>query len=185
MNNKLLTVFCTLCGLYLSACSTTSNVATFTPVAAESDLAAVYIYRPTEMANALYSPGLNINGEFKLYAKNGINSRLSLAPGKAIFEFQNEKKYSELTPLSLNLERGATYFVRVSTSLEVKNTTTYEPYARSFKLTRVDEQQAVKEIAACCAGNDKKSTVTTEIKSTDKAPNEGFSVDKTQNPFSH
>lgn len=183
LNNRYLTILFSLCGLYLSACSTTSNVATFTPVAAEADKAAVYIYRPTEMANALYSPGLNVNDEFKLYAKNGVSSRLSLMPGETIFEFQSEKKYSELTPLSLNLKAGATYFIRVNTSLKVKNSTAYEAYARSFKLSRVDELQAIKEIAECCTDNN--STDKDEEKHTEKKTSDGFSVDKTQNPFSH
>lgn len=184
LNNRYLTVFYSLCGLYLSACSTTGNVATFSPVAAEPDKVAVYVYRPTEMANALYSPGLNINNEFKLYAKNGVSSRLSLIPGEAIFEFQSEKKYSELTPLSLNLKAGATYFIRVNTSLQVKNSTSYQAYARNFKLTRIDEQQAIKEIAECCTDNSK-STDKDEEKQTEKKTSNEFSVDKTQNPFSH
>ena len=184
LNNRYLIIFFSLCGLYLSACSTTSSDVTFSPVAAETDKAAVYIYRPTEMANALYSPGLNINDEFKLYAKNGISSRLSLLPGETIFEFQAEKKYSELTPLSLNLKAGETYFIRVNTSLKVKSSTAYEAYARSFKLTRVDQKQAIKEIAECCTDN-KKSTDEDEEKHTEKKTPDGFSVDKTQNPFSH
>lgn len=155
------------------------------PVAAETEQAIVYIYRPTEMANALYSPGLNVNGEFKLYAKNGVNSRISLTPGETTFEFQAEKKYSSLEPLSLNLESNTNYFIRVSSSLKVKNSTAYEPYARSFKLTKVDEQQAVKEISECCIDNNKKLSDPTEIKSNDESNSEGFSVDKTQNPFSH
>ena len=185
LNNISLTTIFTLCWFFLSACSTTGDIATFTPAAAEADQTVVYIYRPTEMANALYSPGLNINGEFKLYTKNGVNSRLPLTPGEHIFEFQAEKKYSELTPLSLNLKAGATYFIRVSTSLKVKNTTGYEPYARSFKLTRVDEQQAVKEITECCNDNNKTATNKAEMSSTEKESGDGFSVDKTQNPFSH
>jgi hypothetical protein len=185
LNNRPLISVLALCGLLLPACSTTSSVATFVPVAAETDQAVVYIYRPTEMANALYSPGLNINGEFKLYTKNGVNSRLSLTPGETTFEFQAEKKYSSLEPLSLTLESNTSYFIRVSTSLKVKNSTAYEPYARSFKLTKVDEQQAVKEISECCIDNNKNLSETTEIKSNDKSNSEGFSVDKTQNPFSH
>lgn len=184
LNNRYLTIFISFCGLYLSACSTTSNVATFSPVAAETDKVAVYVYRSTEMANALYSPGLNINDEFKLYAKNGVSSRLSLMPGETIFEFQAEKKYSELTPLSLNLKAGATYFIRVNTSLKVKSSTAYEPYERSFKLTLVTEQQAIKEISECCTDNSKTTDKDEEKRTREKTTDE-FSVDKTQNPFSH
>jgi len=110
-----------------------------------------------------------------------VSSRLSLPPGEYLFEFQDEKKYAELSPLSLKLKADTSYFIRVATSLKIKNTTPYEPYARSFKLIQVDEQQAVKEIARCCINN-KRSTDETTM---GKKSNEGFSVDKTQNPFSH
>ena len=183
--NKLIFAILTLVnGLFLSACSTTNGVTAFAPTAAEADQATVYIYRPGEMANALYSPGVNINGEFKLYAKNNINSRLSLPPGKTLFEFQEEKKYAYLTPLSLDLQAGTIYFIRVSTSLKVKNTTSYEPYARGFKLSQVDEAQASKEIAECCINNSS-STKKADSSPDEKKSTDSFSVDKTQNPFSH
>lgn len=135
------------------------------------------------MTNALYSPGLNINGEFKLYTKNGVNSRISLPPGEYIFEFQDEKKYTDLTPITLTLDAGSIAFIRVSTSLKIKNSAGYEPYARSFKLTQVEETLAAKEIAECCLENSDQSKEKTE--STKKETGDGFSVDKTQNPFSH
>jgi len=108
--------------LLSSACSTKNSTVLFTPPAAEPGQAIVYIYRPSAMTNALYSPGLNIDGEFKLYTKNGISSRLSLAPGKHTFELQQEKKYSDLLPVKLTLEAGTISYVRVDTSLKIKNT---------------------------------------------------------------
>ena len=135
------------------------------------------------MTNALYSPGLTVDGEFKLYMKNGLNSRLSLPPGEHIFEFQAEKKYTDLTPVSLTTDAGVIYYIQVSTSLKVNNSVGYEPYARSFKLKQVDKEVAVNEIAACCLDNNTDSAEKTN--STVKEAGEGFSVDKTQNPFSH
>lgn len=156
------------------------------PPAAEIDRAAVYIYRPSEMSNALYSPGLNIDGEFKLYTRNGVNSRISLPPGEHVFEFQADDTYAGLKPITLMLDAGKVYFIRVTTSLKIRSITAdYEPYTRSFKLTPVAEQLAVKEIAECCLDN---STITkdkTETESTEKGADDSFSVDKTQNPFSH
>ena len=185
LNKKYITIIYAHCLLLLTACSSTENVRTFTPPASQPDQAVVYIYRPTEMANALYSPGITINDEFKLYAKNGVSSRLSLEPGEYVFEFQPEKKYAELTPVSLSLKPGNMYFIRVATSLKVRSATAYEPYARSFTLTQVDEPQALTEIAECCTGDEKKPSDKTKLKSDDKKPDDGFSVDKTQNPFSH
>lgn len=135
------------------------------------------------MTNALYSPGLTVNGDFKLYTKNGVNSRLSLPPGEYTFAFQEDNRYDELTPVSLNLESDSINFIRVSTALKIKNSAAYEPYARSFKLTRVDEKLAVKEIAECCAGNSDESVEKTEV--LEKENSGEFSVDKTHNPFSH
>lgn len=173
------------CSFFLSACSTTKTPATFSPQAAETDRAVVYIYRPDAMANAVYSPGLNIDNEFKLYVKNSVSSRLALAPGEHLFEFQNDKNYSELKPLSLIFKTGKVYFIRVNSSLKIRNTASYQPYARSFSLTPVDEQQAVKEIAACCIDSNKSLNKEKKATSSEKKTDPGFSVDKTQNPFSH
>ncbi len=185
LNNISSTVISLLCWFFLTACSTTNEIKTFTPSAAEPDEAIVYIYRPSEMANALYSPSLSINDEFKLYAKNSVSSRLSLAPGEYRFEFQPEKKYSDLTPLTLHLDAGTLYFVRVSSSLNINKMTTYEPYVRSFKLILMNEQQAIKEIAECCTSSNKKTADETKTDPTKNNTGDGFSVDKTQNPFSH
>lgn len=170
------------CMLLLSACSTTSNTLVFTPPTAKPDETIVYIYRPSEMTNALYSPGLTVDSEFILYTKNGLSSRLSLPPGEHVFEIQAEKKYTDLVPVTLTTDAGEIYYLRVSTSLKVKNSAAYEPYARSFKLTQVDKEVAMKEIAECCLDN---NTDSAEKKSEVKETGEGFSVDKTQNPFSH
>lgn len=174
-----------LCLLCLSACSTTNHLSNFTPTAAKTDQAVVYIYRPAEMSNALYSPALNVDGDFKLYIKNGVSTRLSLTPGNHTFEFQKEKIYSDLAPLTLQLKAGTISYIRVATSLKVTNTASYEPYVRSFNLSQVDEPLALKQIADCCVTNDNKSTNNGELRESDSDSGDGFSVDKTQNPFSH
>jgi hypothetical protein len=162
-----------------------NSAATFTPPAAEPGQASVYIYRPSAMSNALYSPGLNIDGEFRLYTRNGVSSRIALLPGKHVFEFQAEESYSDLSPVTLTLEAGKIYFIRVTTSLKIKSITAdYQPYTRSFKLTPVAEQLAVKEIAECCLDNRSRTADKTETGSTEKGNGDSFSIDKTQNPFS-
>ncbi len=183
--NKLLSSLVLLCGLFLSACSTTKHIASFVPQTTRVDQATVYIYRPNEMSNAMYSPGLTIDGEFKLYVKNGVSSRLTLSPGEHIFEFQNDNNYSELRTLTLTYKAGAIYFIRVDTSLKINSSTSYQPYARIFRLIAIDEPQATREIAACCIDNNKRLTNKDKATSTRKKIADGFSVDKTQNPFSH
>lgn len=169
----------------LSSCSSGKNVIPFAPVTTKHEMAAVYIYRPNEVSNALYAPGININGDFKFYAKRGISSRVSLAPGEYIFEFQPEKKYYELMPLSLNLDAGKIYYIRVNTALKITDETNYKPYQRSFTLKQIKEPQALIEITECCNKHDKKSSAKSGDISNRQNSKEGFSVDKTQNPFSH
>lgn len=185
LNSSLIKIFSIFGILLLAACSTKSGTTTFTPSTAKPDQAVVYIYRPSEMSNALYSPGINVDGEFKLYTKNGINSQLSLSPGEHKFEFQADKRYTKLLPVTLSLEAGSITFLRVSTSLMIENATSYEPYARTFALTRVDEKTAVQEIAECCLAKAEPSEDSKETKPVGEGAGEGFSVDKTQNPFSH
>ncbi len=185
MTNFILKITFIIGVFYLPACSTTKGAATFTPITAEADQVVVYIYRPLVLSNAMYSPDLYINDKFKLSIKNGNNLRLSLKPDEYKFEIEPYKNYSGLTTLSLNLNAGATYFIRVDTSLNIISSTNYEPYKRSFDLVKVEKQIAVKEIAECCVTKNKKIADKSEVKSIEKESNEGFSVDKTQNPFSH
>jgi len=138
------------------------------------------------MSNALYSPGLNIDGEFRLYTRNGVSSRISLPPGEHVFAFQEDNKYSDLKPITVTLDAGRIYFIRVTTSLKIKSITAdYQPYTRSFKLTPVAEQLAVKEITECCLDNSTGTSDKTEKEPGEKGNDDRFSVDKTQNPFSH
>ena len=83
----------TLCLLFLYACNTSHNIKPFTPQLADSEQASVYIYRPPTMSNAIYSPDLYINDEFKLAIKNGMNTRLALAPGEYKFDINPEQDY--------------------------------------------------------------------------------------------
>ncbi len=183
--NKLLFTFAFIFIACLSACSNNGKTTAFTPATAITDKALVYLYRPTEMANALYSPGINIDNTFNFYAKNSLNTKILLPPGDHIFTFQAEKKYSDLNPLSVKLEAGLIYFIRIDSSLKINNTNTYEPYLRSFKLTLVNALQARLEITECCIAKTKKNTNKTKETPTNEKYGGGFSVDKTQNPFSH
>jgi hypothetical protein len=170
---------------FIAACGTTKNAKLLTTQIAKDNQAVIYIYRPFATSNAIYSPELYINDEFKLSMKNEINARFTLPPGYYKFELEPDKNFFGRPRLLLNLSANSTYFVRVDTSLKIKSALTYEPYQRSFNLTRVDEQQAVKEIAECCMATDIKSNTDQETNIEKTQTEVGFSVDKTQNPFSH
>ena len=173
------------------ACSTQQTTHSFTPASVPADQAAVYLYRPLSTTNAFYSPDLYINDEFVYSIKSGKKTRLLLDAGTSIFEIEPDKKYSGVTRLSKNLQAGDTYYLRIDTSLKINNALGYQPYERSFNLVEVADKQAVAEISECC--HSASSSKTDGESSADSKPSvgqsgnsdTGFSVDKTQNPFSH
>lgn len=167
----------------LSACSTTGH-GTFTPVTADDGQAIVYIYRPASTANAFYSPDIVINGEVKFAIKNANKQRITLMPGEYKIEIDPDGKYAGDTSLTVSLEAGKNIYLRVDTKLAIKNSAKFEPYQRTFNLVKTDESLAITQIGECCTTNDKKEK-TIEQKVTEQHPKDEFSVDKTQNPFSH
>ncbi|VAW53202.1 hypothetical protein MNBD_GAMMA05-1129 [hydrothermal vent metagenome] len=170
--------------LTLFACSTTNQNNIFVPVATNEKKAVVYIYRPTKMTNATYSPDLLVNKEVKLSLKTGNKYLLNLPLGDTNFEIEPEKNYSGITQVTLSLKPNKRYYLRIDTSLKINNSITYETYQRGFSLVEIEEKNAVAEIAECCS---KKTTEREKAKSTPDKTDSGnsFSVDKTQNPFSH
>ena len=170
--------------LFLTACATPNNTKVFSPMPLDEGQSAIYIYRPSVMANALYSPDFYINEAFKFSVKNGEKSRTVLPAGNYIFKLEADNNQSNQKTLSLNLRPGETYYLRVSTTLKVHNASTYQPYQRNYSLEDVPQKNAEIEITECCMTDDKTKAIEPEIQPTTKKPDDGFSVDKTQNPFS-
>lgn len=170
--------------LCISACSTSYDTKPFTPETASDNTSIVYIYRPKAMSNAIYSPELFVNNEYRLSIKNGQHSSMTFAPGKTKFEIDPDKSYSGLTQLSLTLIAENSYYIRVDTSLKIKSSTSYEPYQRSFNLVVVDKELAITQIEECCLAKKSASSKHDPLTETEQQPDDGFSVDKTQNPFS-
>lgn len=184
MNNLTLKTVTLLSLVLLSACSTSNKTTHFIPVVT-ADKATVYIYRPVVMANAMYSPDLYVNKEFKLSLKSGNNTRLTFIEGEHTFEIEPDKNYDGITHTVVNLSVGNTYYLRVDSGIQISDTAQYTPYKRSFNLITVDPVLATKQIAKCCTIKTKSIKNSVEINSERGEPNDGFSVDKTQNPFSH
>ena len=139
------------------------------------------------MTNAVYSPDLLINGEVRFSLKNGNKYLLNLPAGDTNFEIEPEKNYSGITQLKLTLEPGRRYYLRIDTTLKINNSPTYEAYQRGFSLVEIDEKSAVVEITECCYQATRGITSPAEAGSKPDKKDSGnsFSVDKTQNPFSH
>lgn len=184
LNNSLLIIL-TICFFSITACSTTGDKNIFIPYPAEPAMAAVYLYRPTVISNAIYTPDLYINGEYKFTTQSGKNTRLLLNPGEYTFELETNKQFSGLTRLSLNLVSGTTYFIRMDTTLKIDSATNYKPYQRSFSLVEIDAISAISDISKCCMKEDDNTSNITEKSSSGETRRDEFSVDKTQNPFSH
>jgi hypothetical protein len=167
----------------LSACSTRNDIVPFTPMVIDDTHAAIYVYRPKAMANAMYSPDLYIDDELKFPVKNGRLSRLKLPAGDYLLKLDAGDNSGQQTKMSLQTD--TTYYIRVTTSLKINNSVNYQPYQRSFIMEKVQEDKALVEIAKCCAKAMEDPAA--EIPDTPAPDNSdgGFSVDKTQNPFSH
>jgi len=173
------------CILFLVACGASRETKTFTPHNATNDNAIVYLYRPAVMSNAIYSPDVFVNKEYKLSIKNGHKTMMILAPGQTLFEIDPDKNYSGQTQLPLTLEAGNLYFIRLDTSLKIRSATSYEPYQRSFNLKSVDETSAISQIEQCCLSHKVNANKDVSLPEKESSSDDGFSVDKTQNPFSH
>ncbi len=167
----------------LASCSTTRHGG-FTPIAVNDGQSVLYIYRPASVSNVIYSPDIFINGEVWLSIKNAKSRHLTLNPGQYRVEVEPDKKYAGATRISLNLDAGKTVYLRVDTKLEIKSSVKYEPYQRSFSLTKVEAALAITEIAECCTDDSKKEILGEQETGAENKKDE-FSVDKTQNPFSH
>ncbi|MDT8283128.1 MAG: DUF2846 domain-containing protein [Gammaproteobacteria bacterium] len=185
--NNIKTIFLLISFLSIAAaCGSSKNVKTFSPAAPQAGQASVYIYRPLSMSNAFYSPDLYINGEFRLSVKTDHSTQLTLPPGKTIFELAPDERYTGKSRLELELEAGNTYFIRVGSGLKINHAPAgdYAPYDRSFNLTITDEKPARNQIAECCASDT--TGIIDKLEEIIDPPDTGtFSVDKTQNPFSH
>ena len=145
----------------------------------------VYIYRPVAVSNALYSPDLYLNEEYKFTVKNGKKSRLNLVPGNYVFELEPGGDYKGLTKITMSLTAGKTYYIRVDTTLKINSSSNYEPYNRTFNMIKVDEILAQQQITECCLNNDSDTESPAQNKDSKDETESSFSVDKTQNPFSH
>ena len=183
MNKLILTAYLTLTLSTLTACSTSGH-GTFVPAHAKDDQSIIYLYRPGTMSNAMYSPDILINDEVKFSIKNTSKRHITVDPGKYIIQIDTDENYVGTTSLTVDIKPAENIYIRVDTKLAVKKSIRFEPYERTFNLVRIETSAAIEEIAACCTSNNTKE-VAVEQKGSSENKNETFSVDKTQNPFSH
>ncbi len=167
----------------LAACTNNKTTGSFIPLQADKTKAVIYIYRPSVSANILYIPDLYINDEYRLPINNSNNYYLALTPGNYSFRLKH-KKFSETDSVETMLLAGSVYFLRVDSHLELKQSAKYQPYHRKFTLSIIDGLLARQQISECCIKSQHTLDDTNIIKENSRA-SPGFSIEKTQNPFSH
>lgn len=155
---------------------------------ASNDLAAVYIYRPSTITNTLYKTELIVDNLPPVSINQDQLYRKELAVGTHLFKLHTDNTIHIDHALKLEVLAGKTYYLRIDTTINIKQETSYKPYARSFDLQQVDDRIAINEIRTCCDSRQEQPKVVqgksgnhhNRVKEKD-----GFSVDKTSNPFSH
>ena len=173
----------------ISGC--TSNRKDFQPVhAADDGRAAVHVYRPERMSNAVLSPLVMIDGEAVFDTGNGTWTYVYLPPGEHRFVIDPERGFSDNDELKLPVESGNTYYLRIDTSMQFE---TGKPYTRRFSIVRVDAHQALDEIAQCDYRQAKLPSkylwpgdMDANGDEEDQPGHEAtFSIEKSSNPFGH
>ena len=190
--------------ILLSGCAYLGNdteiTAHFQPMAPGAQQAGLYIYRPPSMSNALYTsdiaidatgpnaPDLDTKISQQISLKNGQLKHLQLPAGAHTVTLLAAGNFSHNQPVTLTMKTGETYYLRIATSLKIDQSAGYQPYQRRFDLQQVSTDRAIAQINDCCfSARSLKKSARAAQPPAQKASTEkpGFSVDKTQNPFSH
>lgn len=167
------------CTVILGACS--NNQAVFVPAPQDADKGSlVYIYRPSASSNFMMSPMVVIDGNEEFKIGGGDYRYIYLQPGKHAIGLAPTDKYSTREAVSLVVEPGANNYLRVKTSLKLDQDKTM--YTRTFWLEHVEEKTALDEIRHTDYSDPVDHQVA-EKTVEDTAIHEGFSVDKTRDPF--
>ena len=110
-----------------------------------SDSTILYIYRERKGANALISPGIEINGEERFLLKNAGYSYFKLDSGQYTVSIKLSDRYDGTSKIDLNLKGGQSYFVRMST----RNDSFGMMTVRVFDLELIEHDVAITGISSC------------------------------------
>jgi len=164
--------------LLVTACS--NKASTFVPAPQDADKGSiVYIYRPSSSTNFMMSPKVVIDGNEKFSIGSGDYRYVYLQTGKHAVGLNPTDQYFADAALSLTVEMNKSYYLRVKTSLQFEPDTMN---TRKFWIEEVAEKQALKEIADTeYSGPVMQQTNADQHNASENS--EGFTVDKTQDPF--
>jgi len=163
--------------LLVTACS--NKASTFVPAAQDTDKGSiVYIYRPSSSTNFMMSPKVVIDGNEKFKIGSGDYRYVYLQSGKHALGLNPTDQYMTDAALDLVVEIDKSYYLRVKTSLKFEPDTMN---TRKFWIEEVTEKQALKEIGDTEYSGSMQQSIAGQ--SEDAGTKQGFSVDKTQDPF--
>jgi len=164
--------------LLVTACSNQAS-STFVPAPQDADKGSiVYIYRPSDTANFMMSPKVVIDGVERFSIENGDYRYVYLKTGKHTVGLNPTDQYLTDAVLELTVETDNRYFLRVQTLLKFEPDTMN---TRKFWIEEVSETKALKEIAD--TGYSGPAQQSMDNKTEDAGSEQGFSVDKTRDPF--
>jgi len=163
--------------LLMTACSNKESSFVVAPQPADKS-SIVYIYRPSSSTNFMMSPKLVIDDNEKFNIGSGDYRYVYLPDGDHAVGLNPTDQYITDTPVALTVEANKTYYLRVKTSLQ------FEPdkmNTRKFWIEEVAEKQALREIGDTEYSGPVQQSIADQTE--DAGTREGFSVDKTQDPF--
>ncbi len=164
--------------LLLTAC--TNRVSSFVAAPQQADKGSVvYIYRPSSSANFMMSPKVVIDDSERFRIASGDYRYVYLQNGEHSIGLDPTDQYFTEAAIAVTIEADKNYYLRVSTSLKFE---TDSMNTRKFWIDVIEEQQALAEIGDTEYAGPKVQQSSTEL--TEEPDHEqGFSVDKTQDPF--
>lgn len=176
-----------LAAIFVVAC--TSNKKAFVPVKASTEKGSVvYVYRPAKAANIMLTPDLYIAGVEKISIGSGMCKKIHLSPGVYAVLLKAIKSNTEAVEYELKIIKGQVHYLRVNASMKFEVGHTYQPYQRWFDLKTVSSEKALQEMSGCKDMDEqvkkKKKTVSVDGKPIEEEE-AVFSIDRTNNPFSH
>ena len=161
--------------LLLVACSAKQSVFIPAPQTDKQD-AVVYVYRPSSSTNFMMSPKVVIDGNEKFKIASGDYRYVYLQPGSHSIGLNPTDQYQTREAIKLNTEAGKSSYLRVKTSLKFEAD---KMNTRTFWIEAVDEKTAQDEIT----DTDYAGPVAQQTTAEPANEKQGFSVDKTQDPF--
>jgi len=167
-----------LVAICIAACSGKQTVFVPAPQSVD-DYSVVYIYRPSSTANFMMSPTVVVNANEQFRIGNGGYRYIYLPAGRHELGLNPTDQYTTGAAVTLSVQANNSYYLRVNTSLR------FEPDSmntRRFWIEQVSGQMAVDEIAAAEYSGPGSQTMLEQ--SDESVEIEGFTIDRTRDPFS-